>query len=84
MTSRKDYKAIAEIIKNNYDVSTEPVRFMLRDMTDQIAQYFASDNPQFDRLKFVDVCGMNDGTDSQLYTETWEPDIQRLTNKEVS
>ncbi len=58
MTSRKDYEAIASIIKNNYDVSTEPVRFVLRDMTDQIAQYFVADNSRFNREKFVIACGI--------------------------
>ena len=60
MTSRKDYEAIASIIKDNYDISTKSVKFVLRDMTDQIAQYFANDNPQFNRLIFINACGMTE------------------------
>ena len=59
MTTKKDYKAIAGIIRNNYQVSTEPVKCCLRDMTDEIAQYFADDNPQFDRRKFIIACGIS-------------------------
>lgn len=59
MLTRKHHKAIASIIKNNYEVSTPPIKFVLRDMTDQIAQYFAADNPRFDRAKFVDACGLD-------------------------
>ena len=57
--TKKDYKVIAAIIKANYSVSTEPVKFVLRDMTDQIAQYFAEENERFDRAIFVRACGMN-------------------------
>ena len=56
MLSRKHYKAIAEIIRTNYAVSSEPVKFVLRDMTDQLCQYFESDNPRFDRQRFIDAC----------------------------
>ena len=60
MLTRKDYKAIAGIIRNDYQVSTESVKFCLRDMIDRLSQYFATDDPRFDRQKFLDACGLGD------------------------
>ena len=73
MATKKDYKAIAEIIKNNYEVSTVPVKLVLQDMTDQFAQYFISNNPRFNRQKFVAACGIDGG--ACLYTGDYEPDL---------
>jgi len=47
MLHKKEYKAIAEILKYN----TEK-----QDIIDKLADYFASDNPNFDRERFIDAC----------------------------
>ena len=56
--TRKDYVKFANIIKQNYEVSTGPVKFVLRDMIDSFAQVFSADNPNFDRSRFIEACGI--------------------------
>lgn len=51
--SKKDYIAIARILKANYDVSNKSTRLVLRDITDQFCQYFKAANTSFDRQKFI-------------------------------
>lgn len=51
--NKKDYIAIARILKANYDVSNESTRLVLRDITDQFCQYFETANTRFDRQKFI-------------------------------
>jgi len=59
MFTKKHYKTIAEIVNlrtfeyENRDV-IDP-ELLVYDLTD----YFAQDNPQFDRQKFLDACGLN-------------------------
>ena len=50
---RCDYMAIARIIKDNYIVSNEPVKLVLRDMVDQMCQYFNMVDSKFSRKDFV-------------------------------
>lgn len=57
--SKKDYIAIAEIIKKSFsgDTSTE---FELPILAEHLADYFATDNLRFDRDKFMTACGITD------------------------
>lgn len=54
MLSRKDYKAIAEIMKTeSRGYETIPDR-----ISEKLADYFAQDNPRFDRDRFLAACGL--------------------------
>ena len=68
MFIRQHYKAIAEIIKSNNAASAIPekskafdrgVRSAGRWIAGGLADYFASDNPLFDRNKFMKACGLD-------------------------
>lgn len=47
--TRKHFKAIAEIISSQPDVSIT--------LAEELASYFKSDNPNFDRDRFLTACG---------------------------
>lgn len=51
---------IANIIRQNYEISTLPVKFILKDMADQFCQVFIDNNPRFDRTRFIEACGFKD------------------------
>lgn len=56
----KHYKAIAAIIKDQHTQS-DPMRFrklLASETADDLANFFVSDNPQFDRDKFMTACGI--------------------------
>ena len=48
--SRKHYRKIAEIIRV-FGVYGTPA------IVDKLSQYFAEDNPRFDKERFIDACG---------------------------
>ena len=57
MFTKQHYKAIAEIIRQalyNSDLSTPQYKGVVYDFAD----YFAGNNPRFDRKKFLDACGL--------------------------
>lgn len=62
MVTRKDYKAIAEIIKQEYtrfDNTGEDDyegHHTLLCVVAKLAHYFAANNPRFDREKFLQAC----------------------------
>jgi len=59
--SRKDYVAIANIIKKTHDEMLEEEPYVAvygEDIARAIALYFASDNPLFDKQKFFKACGI--------------------------
>ena len=49
--SRKDYVAMAEVVRDGCQ-SYAPY------LADKLADVFASDNPRFDRGRFLVACGM--------------------------
>lgn len=51
--SRKDFIAIAASVRES--VSTDDDR---KKLADQLANYFASVNPRFDRNRFFAACGL--------------------------
>ena len=62
MMSRKDYKAIAEIIrqerKEEFCIDDIPVHSLI----DSLCSYFQQDNPRFDKDKFIVACRLDNET----------------------
>ena len=52
MMTRKDYVAVAEIIKSYAD---EMRRDVVEDLLYDFSDYFASDNPNFDHTRFYNA-----------------------------
>ena len=52
MASRKDYRAIAEIVSKVPDARTR------RTLAVDLAAYFKSDDPEFDQQRFFTVCNV--------------------------
>ena len=63
--SRKDYVAIANIIKNTNDNLgvTDAVETTISEITFNLASYFFASNPAFNREAFYSACGYFDGQD---------------------
>jgi len=59
--TRKDYKAIADIINNERAdfQEGEDGYAVLNIISAQLSHYMAQDNPNFDRAKFLTACGVN-------------------------
>ena len=50
MLTKKHFKAIAEILRNNTKVSSNGVKVItLEDLVSELDDYFSSDNPRYDR-----------------------------------
>ena len=68
MFTRKQYKAIADILINELDKGSVNNEYdkgysvgcndTVYDIAGKLADYFAKDNPQFDRDKFLIDCGV--------------------------
>jgi hypothetical protein len=63
MLTKKDFKAVAEIIKTGIDITiiystTEPNTTIKGDIADRLADYFATQNLRFDRKRFMKACGL--------------------------
>lgn len=60
MFTRQHYKAIAEIVKlcSGPDIHHGYQTTHTADLVDGLADYFAQDNPRFDRAKFRAACGI--------------------------
>ena len=59
MLTRKDFKAIAEIIKEETSFVNPYFPFMyVKNLTDELAGYFKRENPKFDRERFLKACGL--------------------------
>ena len=61
MLTRKDFKAVAEIIETERDVwecKNSTARSALAQIARDLADYFATQNPRFDRQKFLNACGL--------------------------
>jgi len=66
MLTKKDFKAVAENIAttigdgfddSDYDLGWQDA---IEDIAKQLADYFAAQNPRFDRERFMQVCGLGD------------------------
>lgn len=65
MVTKKDFKAIAEIIKNqhqqtygNFPIADNAFNIAKTSISQELTDYFAIQNPHFDRQKFLDTCGL--------------------------
>ena len=54
MLSRKDYEAISRIIQG---ITTAPDLVIdHQELVERLAEYFAGDNPRFDKERFIEAC----------------------------
>ena len=63
MLTKKDFEAVAEIIAEDYACYNGPggagiCGDVLADISDKLADYFATQNPRFDRERFMKACGL--------------------------
>lgn len=58
MLNRKHYKAIAEIVKDEKMREQAYGAANLAVLASHLADYFAQDNPWFDRSRFLEACGL--------------------------
>ena len=59
MFTKQHYKAIAEIIRPHLLVSKiRKDGAQVADIALELADYFAQDNPRFDRERFLEACGL--------------------------
>ena len=59
MFTRQHYKAIAAIIRPHLLVSKiREDGAQVADIALELADYFAQDNPRFDRERFLEACGL--------------------------
>lgn len=56
--SRKDFEAIAAILKDHIPVQGEAVDITYADTVTDLADYFKSQNVRFDRRQFLTACGL--------------------------
>lgn len=54
--SKKDYKAIAQIISDTTDATNIPVHTVTDALVSRLAIYFEKDNPNFDKHRFILAC----------------------------
>ena len=57
MLTRKTYEAQAAIIKRHIPTAG---RDHMYEMATDLANYYAKDNPRFDRTRFFEACGLED------------------------
>ena len=64
MLTQKDFKAVAEIIKENtqeqFKLGGNTVWLSKRYTCRNLADYFATQNPRFDRNQFMRTCGLTE------------------------
>ncbi|MCK5611635.1 hypothetical protein KAR91_57725 [Candidatus Pacearchaeota archaeon] len=64
MVTKKDFRAIAEIIKYEYTrygdtgLDDSEGKLTAASIAGQLSGYFTEQNPKFDRQKFLNVCGL--------------------------
>jgi hypothetical protein len=54
------YPIIAKWIADNYIISSDPVRFVLKDMVDQLCQKFEAVDEDFMRETFIKYCKLEE------------------------
>ena len=55
MTSKKDYEAVATVISRVVEAYDYPPVSVM-EVARGLAEYFAADNPRFDRARFLGAC----------------------------
>jgi hypothetical protein len=61
--SRKHYQMVAEVFRNNAEAlangsDSDEVWAMVEVLASDLADKFSADNPNFDRKRFIDACGL--------------------------
>lgn len=56
MIVEKDFKAVAKIIKNNCDGGLDDT--LVKIVAEELADYFTEQNPNFNRERFIEACGL--------------------------
>ena len=67
MMTRKNFEAIAAIVKDEVEATlplSDPATIVgaaygIEELAKSLADYFASDNPNFDRRRFLTACGLD-------------------------
>jgi len=54
--TKKHYTAIAEVIKPY--TAYHPANLYAKPIAENLAYYFAQDNPRFNRTRFLEACGV--------------------------
>lgn len=68
MMTRKNFEAIAAIVKSNipnagtgtgymFDENAAGQTYAAENIADELADYFATENPNFNRQRFLKACG---------------------------
>ena len=60
MLSKKHFERIAQIIKSENLTCADNTRFELRRLTNKLTDYFAEENPRFDKERFLLACGVKE------------------------
>ena len=59
MMTRKDYVAIAALIKHQREsAERDDIQLGVEYIADSLAHFFKTDNPRFDRERFLKACGV--------------------------
>lgn len=79
MFTRKHYRAFADMVKNNSQEFTGlngliTVNMVRTRFCNDLADYFAADNPQFDRERFLTACGIGLEPDAEEQTDDADAD----------
>ena len=56
MLSKKYYKAIAKIISDTKTEHENNPKIAMQHLEYRLREYFAEDNPKFNRVKFAEAC----------------------------
>ena len=69
--TKKHYEAIANIVRNCIEADTHMLHGAnvkaLETQAHMLADYFASDNPRFNRIRFLTACGVDTCEHDELY-----------------
>lgn len=87
--TKKHYEAIARILLQARTNSTPAQHIMVDVIIDGIVRYFESDNPRFDRVRFLKACGVEqevwcDICDNEHATDTLHCEKHNKTHKVCS
>lgn len=78
--TKQHFEAIASILNNHIPVQGDAVDITYADTVNDLADYFGSENPRFNRDQFLDACGMGPNTlvngaprdDKDGVEQTWD------------
>ena len=59
--TRRHFIAVAAIVRALVSTTADPTQatdIAVRDLVDDLADYFATENPNFNRARFIRACGL--------------------------